>query len=200
MEALATVVSRSSFPASIMQVGSSHLTGDDMDTLFAVRDLGVRLGCEVDPAPGLLLRFQQYERGVSEILGGPYTGRGRRREIALAAVDDRGRYIIRFGRTSDPHQSAEDRARPDVIVQVLGVDRRATFESAPYARVANLQRIDLCVPRGGASERAAAALRIRRHATGGGVPLRTCFGSCLAALAPIRGAAPRSRGSRLCEP
>jgi hypothetical protein len=151
-ESLATIVSRASFEASVMPAGSSRLTRDDIDTISAVRDLGVRLGCKLDPAPGLLLRFQAYECAVSEKLGGPYTGQGPRRELGLAVVDDCGRYIFRFLASSGTNHARNDNARPDVIAQVLGPDGVARFESAPYPGVANLQRIDFSIPASAALE------------------------------------------------
>jgi hypothetical protein len=93
----------------------------------------------VQRAPGLLLRVQEYQPGTAELAGGPYAGEGERHDLNLALTDDAGHYLCRF-------RSASGDSRPDIVVQVLGSGLAACHETAPYNRVANLQRIDLCVP------------------------------------------------------
>lgn len=154
--ALGTVVKRTSFKSTAMPAGADKLSHADLEAIAALRDIGIRLRCSVETAPGLLLRFQEYDRTASEKLGGPYTGTGVREDLGFAVTDELGNYIFRFTPSladiADefgdvaPGEVLATALRPDVIVQVLGTGLTPTFETAPYNNVANLQRIDLCVP------------------------------------------------------
>lgn len=156
VSALGLSVKRTAFKAAPMAAGLTRLTPDELETIAQIRDIGIRLRCHVERAPGLLLRFQEYDRTASEKLGGPYTGSGARQDLGLAVTDELGNYIFRFSPSlTDIAEEASDVApgeplaaqlRPDVIVQVLGTGLTPSYETAPYNNVANLQRIDLCVP------------------------------------------------------
>lgn len=112
--------------------------------------------CVTEPAPGLLLRLQEYDRTEAEKLGGPYTGEGARENVGLAATDEAGNYLFRFSRMPEdfadefsdvaPGETASSQIRPDVIVQALGAGLEVDYESAPYHNIPNLRRIDLCIP------------------------------------------------------
>jgi hypothetical protein len=112
--------------------------------------------CDTEPAPGLLLRFQEYDRTDAEKAGGAYTGTGSRENLGVAVTDELGNYIFHFSRSladfateaSDvaPGESFSVQIRPDVIVQVLGTGLVVDYETAPYYNVPNLKRIDLCLP------------------------------------------------------
>jgi len=114
--------------------------------------------CNVQTAPGLLLRFQEYDRTDAEKAGGSYTGTGSREDLGLAATDELGNYIFRFSRSPlDLASEALDVASgetlatqifPDVIVQALGSNLDVEFQTAPYYNIPNLIRIDLCMPYG----------------------------------------------------
>jgi len=153
---LQTVVKRTAFRATPMAAGSDRLAKADFEAIAAIRDIGIRFRCSVERAPGLLLRFQEYDRTSSEKLGSPYSGTGVRQDLGLAVTDEQGNYLFRFSPSlTDIAEEAGDIAasevlatqlRPDVIVQVLGTGLTMTFETAPYGNVANLQRIDLCIP------------------------------------------------------
>src|SRR5262249_15845697 len=114
--------------------------------------------CDVEPAPGLLLEFQEYDRTNAEKAGGPYTGGGPREVLGLAATDEMGNYIFRFSRsladianeTLDvaPGETLATQIFPDVIVQVLGTGMAVDFETAPYYNIPNVDRIDLCLAYG----------------------------------------------------
>lgn len=154
--ALGLSVRRTAFKSTAMAAGLDKLSRADLETIAAIRDVGVRLRCNVERAPGLLLRFQEYDRTATERLGGAYSGAGTRQDLGLAVTDQLGHYIFRFSPSlADLAEETADvgigetlavQLRPDVIVQVLGTGLTATFETAPYNNVANLQRIDLCVP------------------------------------------------------
>jgi hypothetical protein len=156
VQALGLNVRRTAFRATPMAAGLDKLTLADLETIASIRDIGIRFRCDVETAPGLLLRFQEYDRTASEKLGGAYTGTGVRQDLGLAVTDELGNYLFRFTPSlADIAEETGDVAagevlatqlRPDVIVQVLGTGLTATFETAPYNNVANLQRIDLCVP------------------------------------------------------
>ncbi|MFZ5546896.1 MAG: hypothetical protein ACOZJZ_25385 [Pseudomonadota bacterium] len=154
--ALGLNVRRTAFRSSAMAAGLDKLSRLDLEAIAGIRDIGIRFRCNVERAPGLLLRFQEYDRTAAEKLGGPYSGAGARQDLGLAVTDELGNYIFRFSpsladiaeETADvaAGESLAAQLRPDVIVQVVGTGLTATYETAPYNNVANLQRIDLCVP------------------------------------------------------
>ena len=111
--------------------------------------------------PGVVLRFQEYDRTNAELLGGAYSGDGNRETLGVCATDRNGNYIFRFTRsiadiaaeaTGDvaAGESVVVQALPDIIVEVLDAmaPTGVCYESAPYWNVNLRQRIDLCVPRG----------------------------------------------------
>jgi hypothetical protein len=114
--------------------------------------------CNVDPAPGVTLTFEEYDRTAAEQAGGAYTGTGNRRSLGDTISDRFGNYIFRFSfdmtfpgledaADSFPGQTADVFAYPDVIVKVTGVASwDVLYESAPYFNIPNLKRIDLCLP------------------------------------------------------
>lgn len=138
--ALQSSVSRVPFPTYAMKAGAQALTHAELEAVAALQDQAIRQPQDVRPEPGLALRFQRYHRNAAEIVGEPYRGTGLREELGVAVTDEQGRYLFRFCRR-------EAEVHPDLIVQVSAVGRPPCFESAPYDRVANLRRIDLCVPR-----------------------------------------------------
>jgi len=142
-----------------VSAGASVLEHSELLTVAGIADkIGILFPCESEDAPGLLLRFQEYDRTASEKLGGPYTGVGSRENLGFAVTDEVGNYIFHFSRSLlDFAAEASDlgagellsvQIRPDLIAQVLGTGLVLDFESAPYYNIPNLRRIDLCVPRG----------------------------------------------------
>jgi hypothetical protein len=139
VEALQTTVKRVPFKAEPMLAGIARLAQAELAAIANIRDMAVRQRYQVEPAPGLLLRLQRYTRsGAERHDGAPYTGTGLREHLGQAMTDEQGNYLFRFQHVAEQ--------RPDLIVQVLGTGLRVRFESAPYDNVANLRRIDLCVP------------------------------------------------------
>lgn len=136
----AVTARRSAFRTSALAAGRARLDQHDLDTVAALREAGLRLRGPVQRAPGLLLRVQAYQADTPERSGGPYRAQGDRHDLGLALTDDLGHYLCRF------RLPAGSPARPDLVVQVLGSGLVPCHESAPYNRVANLQRIDLCLP------------------------------------------------------
>jgi len=141
-----------------LRLGADALTRSDLFKVASIADkYKIAFLCDNDPAPGLLLNFQEYDRTDSEKLGSPYTGTGVRENLGLAVTDSQGNYIFHFSRSlGDFATEASDVAtgetfsvqiRPDVIVQVLGTGLAVNYETAPYFNIPNLRRIDLCVPR-----------------------------------------------------
>ena len=121
----------------------------------------IRLFCFTEAMPGVVLRFQEYDRTNAELLGGAYSGDGNRETLGVCATDRNGNYIFRFTRsiadiaaeaTGDvaAGESVVVQALPDIIVEVLDAmaPTGVCYESAPYWNVNLRQRIDLCVPRG----------------------------------------------------
>ncbi len=150
VNALQTRVRRVPFKATPLKAGVGRLAQAELAAIANIRDAAVRQRYQVEPAPGLLLRFQRYMRTVDELQdGGPYTGAGAREHLGQAVTDEQGNYIFRFRHMAADEGLGEAPAgtlRPDLIVQVLGVGLCVRFEAAPYDNVANLRRIDLCVP------------------------------------------------------
>ncbi len=116
--------------------------------------------CETGALPGVVLRFQEYDRTSAELAGGAYTGTGNRADLGVCATDRNGNYIFRFSRTLaefleeafvdvGPGEDVLTQILPDVIVQVLDASKPAgyCYESAPYWNVPTLKRINICVPR-----------------------------------------------------
>src|SRR5262249_19689637 len=79
--------------------GLSLLHRDDLLAIAKISDR-YKIGflCDVENAPGLLLRFQEYDRTAAEKLGGPYTGEGPRENLGLTVTDEVGNYIFHFSR------------------------------------------------------------------------------------------------------
>ncbi len=132
----------------------------DRVAIGTIVDRAIRF-CETGPLPGVLLRFQEYDRTNAEIAGGPYTGEGSRETIGVCATDRNGNYIFRFSRSIAQFLEEADmdvavgedevvQSRPDIIAQLL--DPMATtgvaYESAPYWNVPLMRRINICVPKG----------------------------------------------------
>lgn len=148
VSALRTTIKRVPFKPLPLRAGVSRLAHSDLETIAKIRDAAIRFRCQMESAPCLQLRFQDYDRTATEKGGGPYTGTGLREDLGTAVTDELGNYIFRFHRAAREavHASATSQ-RPDVIVQVLGAGFTLKFETAPYDNIANLRRIDLCVPR-----------------------------------------------------
>lgn len=113
--------------------------------------------CKVRPVAETLLRFVEYDRTDAEKLGSPYTGEGAREVLGHAATDEFGSYVFRFSwsyaqMAGEPGDvtSTEDVAagvRPDVIVQILEeLPEGVIYETAPHFDIANVRRINLCIP------------------------------------------------------
>ena len=142
-----------------MPLGSALIndTAPYMREIAKIQDR-FRIGCVEKDAPGILLRFLEYDRTASELSGGVYTGDGARQVLGLAVTDEQGNYIFRFTQTltdiaaevSDIVGGGADLAtqlRPDLILQVIsGSASGVLYESALYPDVPNLKRIDLCLP------------------------------------------------------
>ncbi|MGY4827813.1 hypothetical protein ACVNIS_04445 [Sphaerotilaceae bacterium SBD11-9] len=141
--ALQATVKRMPFKVPVPNAGLGRLAPSDLAVIAEIRDAALRQRCPTEPAAGLTLRFQHYERSVDERADGPYVGSGLREDLGSAVADEQGSYIFRFRRE---HAAGE---RANVIVQVLsgsGGGQSCAFETAPYDHLANLRRIDLCVP------------------------------------------------------
>lgn len=138
-----TRVRRVPFKVTPPKGGLDALSEADLAVIAELREVALRQRCGVEPAREVSLRFQHYTPSSAERSGGAYAGNGLREELGAATTDEQGNYLFRF-----PRERAGD-MRPDIIVQAFratgGVPHLA-FESAPYHQVANLRRIDLCVP------------------------------------------------------
>jgi hypothetical protein len=115
--------------------------------------------CDIEPAPGLLLKFIEYDRTSAELAGGSYTGTGVRQDLGFAVTDEVGGYLFRFTQTFGdlaaeiadvaPGESLAAALRPDVLVEVIGTaSSPVLFETGLYLDISNLRRIDLCLPYG----------------------------------------------------
>ena len=132
-------VGRVPFQAHAMEAGATILTRAELGAIAHLRDQLMRQPCDTVPAPSVVLRFERYHRSASESAGGAYRGTGLREQLGQAMTDGRGRYLFRF-------RQLRGEVSPDLLVQAGGVGSAPCFETAPYDRVANLRRIDLCVP------------------------------------------------------
>ncbi|MBX3622507.1 MAG: hypothetical protein KF891_21280 [Rhizobacter sp.] len=139
VEALQACIGRVPFQAFAMKAGADALSSTELCAVARVRDEVIRHSVDAKPAPGLTLRFQRYHQTPAEAAGAAYQGAGLREELGWAVSDEQGRYLFRF-------RLPRGHAHPDLVVQVAGAGRPPSFETAPYDRVANLRRIDLCVP------------------------------------------------------
>lgn len=145
------------FDGSPVGAGGALLDRSETLNLAKISDVSrIRFFCDVEPAPGLLLNFQEYDRTDAEKAGGSYTGTGSRENLGLAATDELGNYIFRFSRSlSDIADETLDvgagevlatQIFPDLIVQALGSSLEVDFETPPHYNIPNLIRIDLCMP------------------------------------------------------
>src|SRR5262245_12068605 len=145
----------------------------------------IKLGCTIETLAGFPIQFEEYDRTVAELGGGPYTGTGNRENLGQAVTDRNGNYIFRFTRDIGDFLEEADvdvaagedevvQSMPDLIVKLLdamapgGVD----FESAPYFNVPVLKRINLCFRKpqrtgcqGGRNIQALGAIRLGIGAT-----------------------------------
>jgi hypothetical protein len=83
--------------ASLGSIAAAKLNPDVYLDLGKLRDR-LKWYCSVKDQPGLLLRFQEYDRTAAELAGGPYTGEGDREFLGLTVTDEVGNYIFRFSR------------------------------------------------------------------------------------------------------
>jgi hypothetical protein len=133
---------------------------DRVDRIVLDR-LGLRFACDVDPLGQALMRFTEYDRTADEKSGGSYTGTGNREVLGHTSSDEFGNYLFRFGRTLaqlvgeviGDVTGTEDPAvgvRPDLIIGFVDSPAAiaAVHETAPYYDIANVRRIDLCIPAG----------------------------------------------------
>ncbi len=104
------------------------------------------------------LQFTEYDRSVSELAGGPYTGNGNKTDLGTATTDINGNYVFRFTQSASElvneilHDVAASenplvQMNPDVIVSIPDISGHAVYESAVYFNVPNLKRIDICLPK-----------------------------------------------------
>jgi hypothetical protein len=174
-------VGRVPFQAHAMEAGASILTRVELGAIAHLRDQLMRQPCDPVPAASVQLRFERYHRSASESAGGAYRGTGLREQLGQAMTDSLGRYLFRF------RQRRSD-ASPDLLVQVARVCAEPSFETAPYDRVANLRRIDLCVP----NRACAAPARLQR------VPAPAAEGLFTGVAAPEKRAAEAALSRRRC--
>jgi hypothetical protein len=140
VRALQASVGRVPFRAFSMKAGIGSLSAAELDAVERIREQAIRETCATLPEPGLALRFQRYRRTPAEAAGAAYRGTGLREDLGSAITDEQGHYLFRF------RHSPGD-AHPDLIVQAGPAGGAPAFETAPYDRVANLRRIDVCLPR-----------------------------------------------------
>lgn len=133
-------VGRVPFQVQAMEAGASILTRVELGAIAQLRDQLMRQPCDAVPALSVGLRFERYHPSASEAAGGAYRGTGLREQLGQAMTDGQGRYLFRF-------RQPRGGVPPDLVVQVAAAGCAPCFETAPYGRVANLRRIDLCVPR-----------------------------------------------------
>lgn len=156
VERAATVVSGRSveYPHAMAKVAAY-----DRVALASLVDIRYRI-CERGPLPGVVLRFQEYDRTAAELAGGAYSAAGDRENLGAAATDMNGNYVFRFTRDSSDvvQEVLEDvavgensyvQSQPDVVVQVLDPASPVgyCYESAPYWNVPLMRRVDICVPK-----------------------------------------------------
>lgn len=152
----APLAARSLASASIAAL--SKLTAAERLGIASIVDRVIRL-CDTGPLPGVVLRVNEYDRTSAELLGGPYTGTGHREILGVAATDRNGNYIFRFTRSIADFldEAANDTAlgenaltasAPDLIVELLDAmaPGGVAYESALHSNVAQLRRINLCIP------------------------------------------------------
>lgn len=146
--------------ASKVTVGSALLSSYAGSILELAKSKDIfRPICTTKSRPGLLLRFQEYDRTSAELVGGSYTATGNRQTMGLTVTDELGNYLFRFTRTlTDISEETGDipsgvstttGLRPDVIVQVvasIGATPTVLYETGLFSDVPNLKRIDLCIP------------------------------------------------------
>ncbi len=119
----------------------------------------LRLICTTTPASFVTLSFEEYDRTAAEKAGGTYTGDGNRQLLGDTITDMNGNYIFRFTFSAIDmlvdqivdRAAGEDAAvvkMPDVIVKVKESQSpyNVLYESAPHYNIANLTRINLCLP------------------------------------------------------
>ena len=157
-EARATTIASIESRATVSTVAAASAI--DRVGLSALGDR-LKLFCDSSPLPGVVLRFQEYDRTAAELAGGPYTGAGLRENLGVGVTDRNGNYIFRFSRTisdffdeaavdTGPGETLVTQSAPDIIAQLIDVMAPGTvlWESAPYFNIPPFRRINLCIPEG----------------------------------------------------
>lgn len=114
--------------------------------------------CVREDVTNQTLRFYEYDRTVSELAGGPYTGDGDKLDLGTTITDVNGNYVFRFTQTPSElvneilHDVAATenplvQMNPDVIVGIPDISGHDVYESGVYFNVPNLKRIDICLPK-----------------------------------------------------
>ena len=114
--------------------------------------------CVREDVPDQTLQFKEYDRSVSELAGGPYTGNGNKTDLGTTITDINGNYVFRFTQSASElvneilHDVAATenplvQMNPDVIVSIPDISGNPVYESGVYFNVPNLKRIDICIPK-----------------------------------------------------
>ncbi len=130
----------------------------DISALAAIKQ-GIMRPCVNESLPNLTLNFTDYDRTISELNGGAYTGTGDRDALGSTITDSAGNYIFRFYYPA--YEAAFDAIadvaigenqaiayRPDIIVSVPAANPPSSvlYESAPYWDIPILYHLNLCFP------------------------------------------------------
>lgn len=120
----------------------------------------LKLRCDVEALPGFVLRFNEYDRSVTELSGGAYNGDGTLEQLGMAVTDRNGNYIFRFTRSSaefvnealNDTPAGEDpiaQSMPDIIAELLDstAPDGVAHKTAPFWNIPSpLKRINICIP------------------------------------------------------
>jgi hypothetical protein len=104
------------------------------------------ISCQVDPAPGVMLRIIDYDPGPGESPSGPYYGTGHREVLGQVVTDNWGFYFFIFS-WSYPHSGG---LKPDIILQLTRFDTDGepyvALESSVSWNIDKIFRKDFCFP------------------------------------------------------
>lgn len=151
-------VTRKALRVVDMAKPSAALADLDRVALGKIKDMANKF-CVTEALVNAGLKFQEYDRTLGELGGGEYTGEGSREDLGQTSTDRNGNYIFMFsrsvasfiGETNVDVALGEDElveAMPDLIVRVVGASTPGgiPYETTPYWNVANMKRINICIP------------------------------------------------------
>jgi len=152
------LLSQFTFDRSISLSSAAVTSVAAIDKLGLAGIIGPHRICTTEDLAYQTLRFMEYDRTAVELAGGVYSGEGFKTDLGFATTDVNGNYVFRFKQSygelvneviNDVPAGGDAlvQGHPDILVRIMDpTSGLVLYESAPYYNIANLKRINICLP------------------------------------------------------